>query len=81
MALIGLIGLHVTQYMYVLFDKVHIYIQKTHQCKHMFCLQTYPVKVQRATSIYFFACHMSSIKLTDVIQTVLETKVFSIQHY
>ena len=25
----ALIGLHVTQYMYVLFDKVHIYIQKS----------------------------------------------------
>ena len=24
-----LIGLHVTQYMYVLFDKVHIYIKKS----------------------------------------------------
>ena len=24
-----LIGLHVTQYMYVLFDKVHIYIEKS----------------------------------------------------
>ena len=26
---ITLIGLHVTQYMYVLFDKVHIYIKKS----------------------------------------------------
>jgi hypothetical protein len=26
----ALIGLHVTQYMYVLFDKVHIYVQKSH---------------------------------------------------
>ena len=50
-----LIGLHVTQYMYVLFDKVHIYIQRS-----QFTLARYvqkcvvsnkhPVKVQRATN-------------------------------
>ena len=53
----ALIGLHVTQYMYVLFDKVHIYIQKS-----QFTLASYgqkcivsnkhPMKVQRATSDY-----------------------------
>ena len=43
----ALIGLHVTQYMYVLFDKVHIYVQKS-----LFTLARYvlppkhPVKVQ-----------------------------------
>jgi hypothetical protein len=26
-----------------------------------------------------FACHMSSVTLTDIIQTVFETSVFSIQ--
>jgi hypothetical protein len=50
----ALIGLHVTQYMYVLFDKVHFYIKKSlftlARCyvlppKHL-------VKVQRAMSIY-----------------------------
>jgi hypothetical protein len=28
-----------------------------------------------------FACHMISVILTDIIQTVLETSVFSIQIY
>jgi hypothetical protein len=40
----ALIGLHVTQYMYVLLDKVHIYIKKKHftlarDVQKIFCLQ------------------------------------------
>jgi hypothetical protein len=53
----ALIGLRVTQYMYVLFDKVHIYIQKSQFTLVRFvqkCIVSnkHPVKVQRATSNY-----------------------------
>ena len=49
-----LIGLHVTQYMYVLFDKVHIYIKKI--SFYIGALRSvvpnHAVIEQRATSIY-----------------------------
>ena len=48
-----LIGLHVTQYMYVLFDKVHIF-QRISVYISALCsvVQKHPVILQRATSIY-----------------------------
>ena len=49
-----LIGLHVTQYMYVLFDKVHIYIKKI--SFYIGALRSVVLKhaviVQRTTSIH-----------------------------
>ena len=50
-----LLGHHVTQYMYVLFDKVHIYIQKQHftlarDVQKMYSHQKLPVNLLNYSS-------------------------------
>ena len=67
-----LIGPHVTQYMYVLFDEVHIYIQKSQFTLLCSVVPKHPVILQRATSIYRNTHNKQLLKDTSVMHGILD---------